>query len=117
MPVSDQDGRIVCTNHLVHRWPDPDALPDDSGPMGTAAFTYQRWRKLTERVRAGAVVDRDDVREHFETVRFQAPAVGGRTFWHALYDVDDASVELTFFTHDTDERSCYSPTMRFQLIR
>jgi hypothetical protein len=111
------DGRVVCTNHLLHRWPDPTGLPDDSGPMGTAAFTYQRWRTLTERVGVGAVVDRADVREHFEAVRFQAPAVGGRTFWHGLYDVDDASVELTFFTHDACGRSCYSPEMRFQLSR
>ena len=40
------DGRLSCTNHLLHRWPDVDALPDDSGPIGTAALTYSRWRSL-----------------------------------------------------------------------
>ena len=52
----------------------PDALPDDTGPMGTAAFTYQRWREPTDRVRSGVVVDRDDVRGrscYSQTMRFQ----------------------------------------------
>ena len=58
-------GRLVCTNHLLHRWPDPTQLPDDYGPIGTAALTYHRWRTLTAANAGGAVVDRDDIRDQF----------------------------------------------------
>lgn len=39
------------------------ALPDDDGPIGTAALTYQRWRTLTDANTDGAVVDRDEIRK------------------------------------------------------
>ena len=37
------------------------------------------------------MVDRDEIRDQFAQVRFVAPVDGARTFWHAQYDVDDAS--------------------------
>ena len=46
--------------------------------------------------------------DRFEAIRFTAPIVEARTFWHALYDVDEASMEVSFFTHDADGRSVYS---------
>jgi hypothetical protein len=108
-------GRLVCTNHLLHRWPDPALLPDDSGPIGTAALTYQRWRTLTASASGAALVDRDDIREQFAAVRFTAPIEEARTFWHALYDVEDASAEISFFLHDADGQSVYGPPIRFTL--
>lgn len=105
-------GRLVCTNHLLHRWPDPTTLPDDRGPGGTAAMTYGRWRALADATSRGAVVDREDVREQFAGVRFTAPVQQARTFWHALYDVDDASAEITFYLHDRDGESRYSDPVR-----
>ncbi len=86
-PVAGGDGRLVCTNHLLHRWPDPSELPDDTGPIGTAALTYRRWRSITDANADGAVVDRQAVRDQFEAVRFTAPIQEARTFWHAIYDV------------------------------
>jgi len=119
--VVDQDpgssGRLVCTNHLLHRWPDPAQLPDDSGPIGTAAFTYRRWRTLTSAMSDGAVVDRDAIREQFAAVRFVAPVQEARTFWHAIYDVDDASCQITFYRHDADGVSVYSDPIPFTLAR
>lgn len=38
-PTAEAGGNLVCTNHLLHRWPDPARLPDDPGTAGTAAFT------------------------------------------------------------------------------
>jgi len=108
-------GRLVCTNHLLHRWPDTTQLPVDTGPMGTAARTYDRWRALTEAADDGAVVDRDDIRGQFAAVGFGAPVVEARTFWHALYDVDDASAEISFYLHDVDGTSVHSPPVRFCL--
>jgi hypothetical protein len=108
-------GRLVCTNHLLHRWPDADRLPDDSGPIGTAALTYSRWRSLTAELGTGAVVDRDDIRDHFAAVSFRAPIQEARTFWHALYDVDEAAVDVSFFLRDDDGTSTYSAPLRVEL--
>ena len=71
------DGRLSCTNHLLHRWPDVDALPDDSGPIGTAALTYSRWRSLDALAGNGGLLDRDDIADTFAALRFTAPAGGG----------------------------------------
>ena len=111
------NGRLVCTNHLLHRWPDPTLLPDDDGPIGTAALTYHRWRTLTSAIGDGAIVDRDDIRDHFSAVRFEAPLQGARTFWHALYDVDDSSLEASFYLHDVDNHSHYTKPLRLHLTR
>jgi predicted choloylglycine hydrolase len=108
-------GRLVCTNHLLHRWPDPSELPEEDGTVGTAAFTYDRWRTLADATDDGAVVDRDDIRAQFRSVAFGAPIAEARTFWHALYDVDDASVELSFYLRDVDGHSTYTEPIRFGL--
>jgi hypothetical protein len=108
-------GRLVCTNHLLHRWPDPTALPADDGPIGTAALTYHRWRSLTAATDDGSVLDRDDILDQFSAVGFHAPIVEARTFWHAFYDVDDASAELRFFVRDVDGTSTYSEPIRLSV--
>lgn len=112
---SGSGGRLICTNHLLHRWPEGTELPDDDGPMGTAAFTYRRWRTLADQVQGGPVVSRDDIRDQFAAVRFAAPLEGGRTFWHALYDVDEPSVEVSFFLHDAGGESIYTDPVRLAL--
>ena len=32
----------------------------------------------------------------------------GKTFGHALYDVDDATAEIAFYPHDLDGRNAYT---------
>ena len=108
-------GALVCTNHLLHRWPDPADLPDDQGPSGTAALTYARWRSLAHATAGGALVDEQDIRGHFAAVRFTAPVQHARTFWHALYDVVDASAELSFYRHDQHGQSIYTEAIRISL--
>lgn len=108
-------GRVVCTNHLLHRWPDPALLPAEDGSLGTAAFTYGRWRALTDALDSHGVVDRDDITAQFEAVRFVAPLEGGRTFWHAQYDVDDASVAVSFFVRDQGGVSTYTEPFTFRV--
>jgi hypothetical protein len=110
-------GRLACTNHLLHRWPDTSVLPLDSGPMGTAALTYDRWRSISAALERDSPVDREDIRAHFAAVRFGAPIVEARTFWHGLYDVDDASAELSFFVRDVDGESVYADPFRVELLR
>ena len=108
---------LVCTNHLLHRWPDTSLLPPDDGPIGTAALTYKRWRTLTAMNAGGPVVDDDDIRAQFAAVRFEAPVQEARTFWHALYDVKDATAEVSFYLHDVDGKSMYTPPVAFNLRR
>jgi hypothetical protein len=108
-------GALVCTNHLLHRWPDPAQLPDDPLSDGTAAMTYRRWRTLAADVGGGGLVDRDDIRAQFRSVRFEAPVEGARTFWHAIYDVDNPSVEISFYLRDDDGVSQYTQPMRFDV--
>lgn len=110
-------GALVCTNHLLHRWPDPAELPQDRGPGGTAALTYDRWRSLANATAGGALVDEQDIRQHFAAVSFTAPVEQARTFWHALYDVTDASAEFSFFLHDRVGQSIYTPPIRVSLGR
>lgn len=105
-------GRLVCTNHLLHRWPDSSALPWDQGPVGTAALSYDRWRHLAAANVGGPVVDREDIAEQFAAIRFTAPIEEARTFWHATYDVDTATAEVSFFRHDAEGRSIYGEPVR-----
>ena len=110
------DGRrTLCTNHLLHARADLTDLPTGDDSLGTAALTYSRWRSLHATTSTGAVVDRDDIRDAFRHVSFTAPIDGARTFWHALYDVDDASMEVSFYLHDTGDHSIYTDPMTFSL--
>ena len=109
------DGRLVCTNHLLHRWPDPSELPVETGPFGTAALTYRRWETLHAAMDPGAIVDRRDIHDHLAAVRFEAPVEGARTFWQALYDVEAASVDVSFYVVDVEGRSHYSDPVQIVL--
>jgi hypothetical protein len=106
---------MICTNHLLHRRPDPTDLPEEDGTLGTAALTYTRWKSLYAAAGTGTVVDRDDIREQFRAVRFAAPVVGARTFWHALYDGEDRSVEVAFYLRDENDQSIYSDPLTITL--
>ena len=108
-------GRTVCTNHLLHTRHDLTDLPAEDGALGTAAFTYSRWKALHASTSAGAIVDRDDIRDTFRSVAFAAPIEGARTFWHALYDVEDRSMEVSFYLHDLGDESIYSAPYRVSL--
>jgi len=112
-PPDPGTGRLACTNHLLHRWPDPSRLPSEEGPTGTAALTYHRWTVLDQALRTGGTVSRSDIDRHFSSVRFTAPVEGARTFWHGLYDLDEGSVELTFYQRDEGGESRYSAPARF----
>ncbi len=107
-------GRTVCTNHLLHPRADLTDLPAEDGSLGTAAMTYSRWAALHAATNDGAVVDRDEIRGHLRSVRFEAPVVGARTFWQALYDVEDRSVEVSFYLRDEGE-SLYTDPIRVAL--
>jgi len=102
---------LVCTNHLLHRWPDPSAMPADDGRWDGRADVppvASTCRGPAARPGAGD----DDIREQFASVAFRAPVVEARTFWHALYDVDAASMEVSFFERDVEGVSTYCEPIR-----
>ena len=115
VPDRASTGRLICTNHLLHRWPDPGELPEEDGSLGTAALTYTRWRSLDGAAVDGAVVSRDDIRDQFRAVRFEAPLEGARTWWHAQYDLDEPAMELELWVGDEAGRSTYTAPLRFAL--
>ena len=43
------------------------------------------------------------------------PVEGARTFWHAQYDVDAASMDVSFYLYDRDGVSIYSDPREFRL--
>ncbi len=115
-PHEDGGGRLVCTNHLLHRWPDATGLSDDDTAEGTAVRTYGRWRHLSGSMAEHPVVRRDDVRDHLGAVRFTAPAAGTRTIWHAVYDLDDRTAEISFYRGDEAGTSTYSDPITLPLL-
>lgn len=101
--VDARAGRMVCTNHLLHRWPDADRLPREG-----EALTYDRYRALSAMASDPALVDRDAIREQLAAVRCSWPVEGSRTIWNAIYDTDEPSLEVSFFLRDEGGRSRYS---------
>jgi hypothetical protein len=61
------------------------------------------------------VLDDTDIREQFASVAFRAPVAEARTFWHALYDMDESSVELSFFARDESGESIYTEPARLSV--
>lgn len=112
--VDSGSGSFVCTNHLLHRWPDPSNLPDDDR-SGIAGLTFQRWRILDRHTRGAVPVDNGTILDQLADVAFTAPMPGVRTLWRAVYDLAAQSVEISFFLNDAGRESCYSPTLRFTL--
>lgn len=112
--VEAEASSFVCTNHLLHRWPDPDCLPDDDR-SGVAGLTFQRWRTLDRRARHEGPVDADLVRDQLADVAFTTPMPEVRTLWRAVYDLATSSVDVSFFLRDVGRESRYSPNLRFTL--
>lgn len=112
---ASRGGRLVCTNHLLHRWPDPTRLPDDRR-SGIAGLTYHRWRTLNAHLQERPPADPDAVRDQLAEVAFTAPAEGTRTLWSAVYDLRSRAVQVSFYRHDRDGVSHYDPAQQFSLI-
>jgi Acyl-coenzyme A:6-aminopenicillanic acid acyl-transferase len=114
---SRQGEPVVCTNHLLHRWPNAAQLPNDPVSAGTAAFTYDRWRALDARAMTNTLLDGAQLRDHLDAVRFAFPTPGVRTLWQAVYDLHDASIELSFFTGDRNGVSQYTAPLALSVPR
>lgn len=105
---------LVCTNHLLHRWPDPNELPADDA-SGIAGRTYQRYRALDSHVTNGGLADNATAREQLTSVAFMAPDAGARTLWNSVYNLEARSVEVSFYLHDHAGQSRYTQPLPFSL--
>ena len=110
------EGAPLCvTNHLVHRHPDPAALPADNAET---MLSYQRYRTLSERS-AGTGLSGDTMRETLDAVRFDAATQSDhpvRTLWRTVFDLERTTMAATFYLGDAaDGTPRYSPEQEFAL--
>ena len=96
----DGDGSpLVTTNFLLHRYPNPDSLPEEDHPLGW----FNRYREIKRRIAEhGGRFDTAFVRETNACVSMvYAPApeeaVPTRTLWHALYYPEGKLARLDFY--------------------
>jgi len=108
----------IVTNHLLH-----EAAPAKVSVEADPGWTRTRLARLTESVGSvGDSITSGDMRDAQSGVRFtkafaqeitgdpDADTVG-RTIWHAVYDIDARSIDVSFYLGDnqdgTDRRSEY----------
>jgi hypothetical protein len=113
-PAQDGDGRIVCTNHLLHLDPDPTEPSADDNPA-TATKTHQRWSTMTALMAEQCVVTPHEVADQLAAVRFDSTDGDSKTIWHAVYDLHDTTVEISFLLDISGPTSRYSPQLSFAL--
>ncbi|MGW2217316.1 C45 family autoproteolytic acyltransferase/hydrolase [Nonomuraea sp. NPDC001684] len=91
------DGPLCVTNHLLHRHPDPMALPADTP---ASLGTYGRLRTLYERSK-GATMSAEDLRDSLRAVRPAEDAAGPfRTLWTTVFDTADRTLATRFYLGD-----------------
>ncbi|MFI7421651.1 C45 family autoproteolytic acyltransferase/hydolase [Nonomuraea sp. NPDC049684] len=91
------DGPLCVTNHLLHRHPDPTALPADTP---ASLGTYGRLRTLYERSK-GATMSAGDLRDSLRAVRpAEEAAVPFRTLWTTLFDTAGRTLATRFYLGD-----------------
>src|SRR5690606_10680754 len=84
------DAPRCVTNHLLHRNPDPMALPADTG---ATLGTYGRLRTLYERSRGRTLSERD-LRDSLEAVR-QPESGPFRTVWSTVLDTAERTLSAS----------------------
>jgi hypothetical protein len=89
------DAPLCVTNHLLHRNPDPMALPADTG---ATLGTYGRLRTLYERSRGRTLSERD-LRDSLEAVR-QPESGPFRTVWSTVLDTAERTLSASFYLGD-----------------
>lgn len=93
----------VVTNHLLGRY-GTEKLPEGN--------TFDRFRRLTHEIAdRGARVTPDEVRTINQCVAVPREARGAATLWHAVYDLPERRVRISFFlgrgSDGTERRTSY----------
>lgn len=103
------DAPLCVTNHLLHRRPDPMALPEDT--ENTFA-SFGRLRGLYERSK-GATFSAADLRESLRAVRQAAGRpTPMRTLWSTVLDTAERTLSARFYLSDAAD----SPELVFSPV-
>ncbi len=97
--IVEAEGRpLVLTNHPLRRYPSDRGLPGEDGPAGT----YARYRRLRSALaELAAPYRREDVRALGARGFEEGPPAGAlRTLWHAVYDLGEGALEVSFLLRD-----------------
>lgn len=107
--VEVADGPLCVTNHLLHRHPDLDALPEDTSDT---MLTYQRLRTITKEADAGP-------RDALDAVSFAVePGAPWRTLWRSVFDPAARTMSTRFYLGDGENGTArHSPELTFGVSR
>ncbi|MBP2472789.1 hypothetical protein JOF53_001661 [Crossiella equi] len=101
--ITDGDGALCVTNHLLHRHPGADGLPADTAET---MLTFQRYRRLAKATAAGV-----PHRQALDEISFDARADSPypiRTLWRSAFDLGTRELSVRFYLGDAEQGSRYS---------
>ena len=114
--------QVMC-NHLAHQHPNPDELPEEDFAAGSFARQRALQASLQQASRplSKAAMRAINASVFITDEGYPQPVPSpDRTLWHALYDCEEGSLEISFYLRDalgadggrTPQRS---PYLKFQL--
>jgi predicted choloylglycine hydrolase len=108
--VEVADGPLCVTNHLLHRYPDVDALPEDTPET---MLTYERMRTLNKE--AGS----SNLRDALDSVSVAIePGAPWRTLWRSVLDPAARTMSTRFYLGDSDNGTArHSAELTFGVTR
>ncbi|HET6288131.1 MAG TPA: C45 family peptidase [Amycolatopsis sp.] len=107
--VEVAEGPLCVTNHLLHRHPDLDALPEDNPET---MRTYERLRTITKEAGTGP-------RDALDAVSFAVePGAPWRTLWRSVLDPAARTMSTRFYLGDGENGTArHSPELTFGVSR
>ncbi|GAA1189601.1 C45 family autoproteolytic acyltransferase/hydolase [Pseudonocardia alaniniphila] len=112
--ITESDGALCVTNHLLHRNPDVAALPEDNEE---SMLSYQRYRRLHGST--GGAMSAVRLRESLDEIRFDAATAESypvRTLWRTVFDLQDRSMSTHFFLGEDETGLRYSEELVFTAV-
>jgi predicted choloylglycine hydrolase len=113
--ITESDGALCLTNHLLHRHRSVAALPTDNDE---SMLTYHRYRTLHGST--AGTMSGDRVRESLDEIGFDAATAGPypvRTLWRTVFDLQQRTVSTHFYLGDAEDGPRYSEEMMFSATR
>lgn len=109
--IVSADGPMVVTNHLLQRYPTIAGLPVRPGN----GWTFDRARRLTAALADPRPIDVQTLERRHACVRILDPDTPVRTLWHAVYDTEALTMDISFHLGDTPGGERRSPYLSLAL--
>ncbi|MGW0519497.1 C45 family autoproteolytic acyltransferase/hydolase [Crossiella sp. NPDC003009] len=96
--ITDGDGALCVTNHLLHRHPGAENLPEDNVET---LFTFQRYQQLAKST--GTTMSADSLRAALADIGFDASSPTDypvRTLWRTVFDLGAGTMSAKFYLAD-----------------